>query len=129
MLQHWFYKTMENGETVLRSWLLYSKTNKPLYCFFFRFFLKREQSKSSLARNPRFSKLRKLNSNMPEHERAFKKWKMLEMTLNKCKSIDSKLKEPTMKERKIWRQVLTRLLELAKFLTKQNLPCRGHREF
>ena len=58
---------------------------------------------------------------MPEHERAFKKWKMLEMTLNKCKSIDSKLKEPTMKERQIWRQVLTRLLELAKFLTKQNL--------
>ena len=25
MLQHWFYKTMENRETVLRSWLLYPK--------------------------------------------------------------------------------------------------------
>ena len=45
MLQHWFYKTMENGETILRSWLQYSKTNKSLYCFCYCFFLKIEQRK------------------------------------------------------------------------------------
>ena len=44
---------------------------------------------------------------MPEHEnssdyqKAFKEWKMLEMTLNKGKTFDSKLQEQTMKERHI----------------------------
>lgn len=33
-----------------------------------------------------------------------------------------------MKERQIWKQVLTRLLDVMKFLMKQNLPFRGHRE-
>ena len=50
------------------------------------------------------------------------------MTLNKGKTLDSKLQEQTMKERQIWRQVLTRLLDVLKFLTKQNLPFRGHWE-
>ena len=114
MLQHWFYKTMNNGETVLRSWLLYSMMNKSLYCFYCGLFQKTEQRKSSLARNLRLQKFWKLNSKIPEHEnssnhlRAFKEWKMLEMTLNK--TLDSKLQEQTMEERQIWRQVLSRLL-------------------
>lgn len=41
------------------------------------------------------------------------------MTLNKGKTLDSKLQEETMKERQIWRQVLTRLFDVVKFLTKQ----------
>ena len=95
MLQHWFYKTMENGETDLRSWLLYSKANNSLYCFYCHLFLKTKQRKSSLARNPGFQNFWKLNSKMPEHEnlsdhqRAFKEWKMLEMTFNKGKTFDS----------------------------------------
>ena len=42
--------------------------------------------------------------------------------------VDSKLQEQTMKERQIWGQVLTRLLNVVKFQTKQNLPLRGNRE-
>ena len=61
MLQHGFYKIMENAETVLRCWLLYSKTNKSLFNFCSRLFLKTEQRKSSLARNSGFQKFGKLN--------------------------------------------------------------------
>ena len=32
------------------------------------------------------------------------------------------------KKQQIWRQVLTRLLDVAKFLMKQKLPLRGHRD-
>ena len=69
---------------------------------------------------------------MTEHEnpsgdqRVFKEWKMLKITLNKGKTLDSKLQEQTMKERQIWRQVLTRLLYVEKFLTKQR-SYRGYR--
>ena len=45
LLQHWFYKTMENGETIFSPRLLYSKMNKSLNCFCCRFFLKTEQHK------------------------------------------------------------------------------------
>ena len=36
--------------------------------------------------------------------------------------------EQTMKERQIWRQLLIRLLDIVKFLAKQNLPLRGNQE-
>ena len=37
--------------------------------------------------------------NSSNHQRVFKEWKMLEMTLNKSKTLDSKLPEQTMEER------------------------------
>ena len=29
----WFYKTLKNGDKILRSWLLYSNSHSGLYCF------------------------------------------------------------------------------------------------
>ena len=52
----------------------------------------------------------------------------VKMTLNKGKTLDSKSQEQTMKQRQIWRQVLTWLLNVMKFLTKQNLLFRGHQD-
>ena len=63
------------------------------------------------------------HENSSDHQRAFKEWKICEMTLN-----GSKLQEQTMKERQIWKEILTWLLDVMKFLTKQNLPFRGHQE-
>ena len=48
-------------------------------------------------------------------------WKL---PLIKGKTIDSKSLEITIKEKQIWRQVLTRLLDI----TKQNLFFRGYRK-
>lgn len=57
------------------------------------------------------------HENSSDHQRAFKEWKMLEVTFNKGKTFGSKLQEQTIKERQIWRQVLTWLLDV----TKRNL--------
>ena len=76
----------------------------------------------------------KLNTKMPEHEhlsdheKAFNKGKMLEMTLNKDKALDSKLQEQTLTERHIRTQVLVRLLDVVLFLMEQNLPSSLHRK-
>ena len=58
------------------------------------------------------------HENPSDHQRAFKKWKMLEMALNKRKTLEGILQEQTMKERQIWRLVLTRSFDIMKFLTK-----------
>ena len=29
----WFFKTLKNGDEILRSWLLYSNSHSGLYCF------------------------------------------------------------------------------------------------
>ena len=39
------------------------------------------------------------HENSSDHERAFKEWELLEMTLNKGKTLDSKLQEKTVVER------------------------------
>ena len=55
------------------------------------------------------------HENSSDHQRAFKEWKILEMIFNKGKIFDSKVQEQTLKERQIWRQVLTWLLDVVKF--------------
>ena len=47
------------------------------------------------------------HENSSDHQRAFKGWKMSEITLNKGKIFDSKLQE-------LWRLVLTQLLDVTK---------------
>ena len=104
--------------------------------FFFFFVVansrRKKKRKSSLARNPEFQMFWTLNKNVfnmiirltiQELSRygGRRKWPLI-----KVKTLDSKLKEQIMKERHVWRLVLTRLLDVVKFLTKLNLPFRGH---
>ena len=39
--KEWFYKTLKNGDKVLRSWLLYSNSHSGLYCFCCKLFQSR----------------------------------------------------------------------------------------
>ena len=50
--KEWFYRILENGERVLRSWMLYSPTNGCLYCFCCCLFLsqKEQETQSALTR-------------------------------------------------------------------------------
>ena len=53
LTKEWCYRIMENGERVLRSWMLYSPTNGCLYCFCCSLFLsqKEQERQSSFARD------------------------------------------------------------------------------
>ena len=52
----------------------------------------------------------------------------MEIRLTQGKAIDHVEQELIENEAKKWRQILYRLLDIIKFLTKQNLVFRGHRE-
>ena len=113
---------MENEETVLdHGCSTQKRTNL--------FIISAVATQIKSSKKSRISKVSKMpeHENSFDHQRAFKEKKMLEMILYKGKTLDSKLQEDTMKERQIWKQVLTRLLDVMKFPTKQNLPFRGHR--
>ena len=62
LTKEWFYRILENGERVLRSWMLYSPTNGCLYCFCCRLFLsQKEQETQSAFTRAGFQKWWKLN--------------------------------------------------------------------
>ena len=44
----WFYKTLKNGDEVLRSWLLYSNSHPELYCFCCKLFQSRKDNSQFL---------------------------------------------------------------------------------
>lgn len=50
------------------------------------------------------------------------------MRLNSGSTIDDKEQQVVRMEAKKWREVLTRVLDIIRFLAKQNMSLRGHRE-
>ena len=76
----------------------------------------------------------KLNPKLLDHETssshilAFKNWKEFEIRIKSESTIDKIEQDEIKSETKKWREILTRLLDIIRFLAKQNLAFRGHRE-
>ena len=76
----WFYMNLDNGETMLRTWLMFSPVKCAAYCFPCMLFQKAKR-KSSFGKPSGFNAWRKLNPRLLEHERssyhlsAFTMWK------------------------------------------------------
>ena len=62
------------------------------------------------------------------HNQCFDKWKELALRLELHQTIDKKMQDLMDKEKNKWREILRSVIEVIKFLCKQNLPLRGHRE-
>lgn len=127
----WFYKPLPNGENVLRKWMVYSIKKHCLYCFCCKLFSSAEKQTSFVNG---FNSWWKLNPKVAEHETSehhlscLEKWKTLAVGLKMKKTIDHDHILVIDKERKKWRDILHRLLDVILFLAHQNLPFRGHRE-
>lgn len=130
--REWFYRNLTNGEKVLREWLVYSPEKMALFCFPCKLFVVR--SKSKFASREGFSSWWKLNPRIYTHEkslshvRAFLTWKEFEVRLSRGLTIDGNQQVAVANEVKKWKLVLSRILDIIKFLAKQNLALRGHRE-
>lgn len=86
--KHWFYRSMPNGENVLRSWMPYSLFNDQLYCFCCRLFasVTAQHSFSFVTDFQQWWKLSpkiQNHENSNEHLRCLESWKTLEMGLKK----------------------------------------------
>ena len=131
LTKNWFFRDLRNGEKILRTWMVYSPSREALFCFCCRLFSTRQ---SRFSTDVGFMNWWKLNPKVYEHEastshaQAFLNWKELEIRLAEGKVIDKVEQELIETETKKWREILARLLDIVRFLAKQNLALRGHRE-
>ena len=101
LTKEWFYRTLDNREKILSSWLVYSPRWSCIYCFCCTFFNSQEVKVTIIhsSFNSGFQKWWKLNPKISQHEnslehlKAFEKWKELEMRLGKGWTLDLKLLE------------------------------------
>lgn len=128
----WFYKNLDNGEKVLRTWLLYSPVKCAVFCFPCMLF--KAKGKSSFAQSEGFKAWKKLNPRLLDHEKschhveAFEKWKEFEMRLVKHETIDAAVQMEQQKSFEKWKAILKRILDCVLYLARQSLPLRGHSE-
>ena len=128
----WFYRTLKNGDEIFRSWLLYSNSYSGLYCFCCKMFQSRNDN-SQFVSKP-FVNFWHLNQcvfkpeNSKIHNQCFDKWKELALRLQLQQKIDKEMQDLMDKQKNKGREIQHSVVEVIKFLCKQNLPLRGHRE-
>jgi len=121
-----FQRTMANSETVRREWLSYSRSTGNVYCVPCKLF----SSSKSLFRvgfsdwNHCQSRVLELE-NSAEHKNSLTVWRTRKITA--CR-VDCNLVKQVELERKYWRDVLQRAVEVIKFLAERGLPFRGDDE-
>uniref|UniRef100_UPI003590127A zinc finger MYM-type protein 1-like n=1 Tax=Myxine glutinosa TaxID=7769 RepID=UPI003590127A len=131
--KEWFYKVIPNGEKILRSWMVYSLVSENLCCFCCRLFAVSATDTTSKFVTG-FQKWWKLSPKVHNHETSeehlhcLEKWKTLAAGLRLHKTIDAETIALMEMEKKKWRDILHRLLDITWFLAKQNLAFRGHKE-
>ncbi|CAH2296492.1 zinc finger MYM-type 1-like [Pelobates cultripes] len=130
----WFYKALPNGEKILRTWLVYSPSKQSLFCFCCRLFAVDDKVTGASSFVTGFQLWWKLNPKVSDHEASeqhltyLEKWKTLRARLKLQKCIDHVHQTTVDGEKRKWRDILHRLLDVTLFLAHQNLPFRGHRE-
>ncbi|CAH2284975.1 Hypothetical predicted protein [Pelobates cultripes] len=130
----WFYKALPNGEKILRTWMVYSPLKQSLFCFCCRLFAVDDKVTVASSFVTGFQLWWKLNPKVSDHEDSeqhltcLEKWKTLRAGLKLQKCLDRVNQTTVDREKRKWRDILHRLLDVTLFLAHQNLPFRGHRE-
>ena len=68
------------------------------------------------------------HENSKIHKQCFDKWKELALRLQLHQTIDKEMQDLMDKEKNKWREILHSVVEVIKYLRKQNFPLRSHRE-
>jgi hypothetical protein len=120
-----FFVTLPNGEKIKRDWLIYSQSTGQVFCKFCLMFQPEDKSTS-------FSKgfndwknsfaLAEKHEKSDDHRANVLKFILRKKTTsNVTKQIQSQCQE----EVKYWREILTRVVSVVKFLSSRGLPFRG----
>lgn len=123
------YRLLENGERVLRKWLVYSPKSDAAFCFCCRLF--DCSSKSQFGQISGFSDWKHLGDRLKSHETSpdhFKymvTWLDAENSLRGESSINKELLRQISSEAERSKEVLRRLVEIILFLAENNIAFRG----
>lgn len=120
-----FLKTTVNGEQILRKWLVYS-TLKNIFCVVCKLF-----GDDSQFGNQGFNDWKIANERILHHENSknHKDYiKSFSYRQRENGRIDTKLCQEIIEEKQYWTAVLTRVIEIIKFLAYRGLSFRGSNE-
>ncbi|KAJ1267582.1 hypothetical protein BS78_07G067300 [Paspalum vaginatum] len=117
-----YSKRVSNGEIHDRKWLIYSKHVDRVFCFCCKIF-NSEKCKSSLGHDGL-----KEHETSVDHITNMNSWNKLRSRLSKHEIIDKEFQHQITKEKERIRQVLLRIIDVVKFLSKRNLAFKGQSE-
>ena len=124
-----YTRVLPNREKSDRDWLVYSKELDKVFCFCCKVFRK-GHGVGDLAKGG-FNDWMHLSARLKEHEvgaehvKNMTTWYQLRLGLNKNKTIDKVAQSQFEKEKEHWRNILSRIISIVKFLAKHNLAFRG----
>ena len=120
---------LPNGESVSRSWLVYSGESDQVFCFCCKLFGKTlSPFCSGINTWEGFSKKLKDHENGLSHQECCSQWMLLAEGIRNLSTIDKREMNIFFNERRFWRNVLERLIDIALFLSERNLAFRGSEE-
>ena len=134
MTKNWFHKSLPNGQQVPRTWLLYSPHKSAAYCFCCLLFPHSPSNMRSALESPDGFTIWKKSEKLKNHEecqshrKSFLEWKEMERALRLKGGVDEILEKQVQDEKKRWREILKRIIDVIKLLASQNLALRGHVE-
>jgi hypothetical protein len=120
-----FVRRLSNGETINRSWLLYSESSKKVYCGPCKLFSYNTNSFTSGFNDWKHGKVVCEHENSEQHRNSI----VSSISLGRAKGrMDSALATEFEKERQYWRNVLTRVVAVVRFLSQRGMAFRGESE-
>ena len=124
-----YKRVLPNGESVSRSWLVYSGESDQVFCFCCKLFGKTlSPFCSGINTWEGFSKKLKDHENGISHQKCCSQWILLAEGIRNSSTIDKREMNIFFNERRFWRNVLERLIDIALFLSERNLAFRGSEE-
>lgn len=125
-----YYRKLSNGDLIDRKWVVYSKVKDSVYCFPCKIFQQNKQNESHLC-NIGLKDWKHLSEKLKSHEsskihfQSIKSWTELNVRISKNLTIDKEHLAIIEKEKNHWRNVLTRVISIIHYLSKNNDAFRG----
>ena len=132
LTKRWFKKTLPNGCTIPRKWLMYSKSLESIFCFPCMLFAKIKTRISDQYRgfcdwshlNPQISE----HENSKEHRQSYIDWRDFEKRLNLGGFIDDDFERFVKSEKQKWCHILKVAMDAVLFCASNSLALRGTNE-
>ncbi|XP_063788649.1 zinc finger MYM-type protein 1-like [Pseudophryne corroboree] len=127
----YYNRKMENGELLPRPWLVYSADKDCVFCFCCKLFSPSDTSGSSSFVSMGYNRWQSLSKALHAHETSLshiqhlKTWYDLQKNLKNKSTLDSQNQRLFELEKKHWIDVITRLIEMIKYLGSQCLALIG----
>ncbi|XP_041421538.1 zinc finger MYM-type protein 1-like [Xenopus laevis] len=117
-------RIMPNGETVVRSFIIYSPSEGNIFCFHCRLF----STKTTAFSYYGFSDWKHASDCLIHHENSAEHQRCVKAYIKRCHvqgRIDSEVQKTLEIRERYWKDVLRRVVATVKFLSQYGLPFRG----